>query len=347
VQADATDNNTTSSATLLMPLSHCNSSATPGEPRQAAFRETASRRGSHGFGPAALSYATSPCTDGTSFAVPEHMRDRHRPSHFANPSIFVIVAAGAIPLSGCATVNSGDYGVALDDSGHPRSSAPSNERLQISAGERGSLSSPYFGVVEVTFENNTPAWIQIDHIDLDFGTPDKNKSVLIPWGEDIDIWEQATLQRNAIRRANTETVLGLVAIAGSVASAAGGHHAAGGIGGTVAVGALAGLYAQERADAVEATRDPSRFPPTHLLTLPLRVPPGLFTKRWLLLYTAAQPLGGCVDSFILSYETAEHEHGRVLLKFKGSYNYSSADGDGSEWQSRACAPPPSAPAMGP
>ena len=236
-------------------------------------------------------------------------------------------------------MNSGDYGVALDDTGHPKSPAADNERLKISAGERGSLSSAYFGVVEVTFENNTPAWIQIDHIDLDFGTADKNKSVFIPWGEDIDIWEQATLQRNAIRAANAETALGLIAIAGSVAHAAGRHHAVGAIGGTVALGALAGLYAQERSAAVEATGDPTRFPPTHLLTLPLRVPPGLFAKRWLLLYTAAQPLGGCIDSFILNYETSEHEHGRVLLKFKGGYNYSSADGAGSLWQWKSCGPP--------
>ena len=267
------------------------------------------------------------------------MSDRHRPSKLANPSIFVIVAAGAIPLSGCATVNSGDYGVALDNTGHPRTPAPENERLKISAGERGALSSAYFGVVEVTFENNTSAWIQIDHIDLDFGSADKNKSVFIPWGQDIDTWEEATLQRNAIRAVNRETALGVIAIAGTVASAAGSHHAAGAIGGTVALGALAGIYAQDRSDAIEATREPSRFPPTHLLTLPLRVPPGLFAKRWLLLYTAARPLGGCVDSVILSYETAGHEHARVLLKFKGGENYSSADGNGSEWQLQSCYAP--------
>ncbi len=274
------------------------------------------------------------------------MRQRHRPSRLANPSIFALVVAGAVPLWGCATVNSGDYGVALDDTGHPRSPAPNGtEPLKISAGERGRMSSPYFGVVEVTFENNTPAWIEIDHIDLDFGTPDKNKSVLIPWGDDIDTWEEATLQRNAIHAANTETALGVLAIAGAVAGAAGGrHHAAGMIGGTVALSALAGLYAQDRSAAVEATRDPSRFPPTHLLTMPLRIPPGLFAKRWLLLYTAARPLGGCVDSLILSYETAEHQKGRVLLKFKADYPYSSsADGAGSEWQSESCGLPQTSP----
>lgn len=274
------------------------------------------------------------------------MSDLHRNSVSTNSPIlaiiaaaFAIVAAAAVPFSGCATVKSGDYGVALDDKGHSKSAVPStDERMKISAGELGALSSPYFGVVEITFENNSPVWVQIDHVDLDFGTPDKNKSVFIPWGADIELWEQATIQRNAIRAANTQTALGLLAIGGAVAGAAGGGRVAGALGGTVALGALAGLYANERAGAVEATRDPGRFPPTHLLTMPLRIPPGLFAKRWLLLYTAARPLGGCLDSVILGYETAAHEHGRVLLQFRGTV--ATGDGHGSEWQFESCPHPP-------
>lgn len=265
------------------------------------------------------------------------MKQRQRTSKLVNPSIFAIVAAGALSLLGCATVNSGDYGVALDDTGHPRTQVPNSpEKLKISAGEHGHLSSAYFGVVEVTFENNTPAWIQIDQVDLDFGTPDKNKSVFIPWGGDIDLWEEATLQRNAVRAANAETALAIIGIAGTVASAAGRHHGAGAIGGTVALAALAGLAAEDRQAAGSAMGDSSRFPTTHLLSLPIRVPPGLFTKRWMLLYTAARPLGGCIDSFILSYQTSEHEKGRVLLRFRGTNTGTSADGSGSEWQMESC-----------
>ena len=67
---------------------------------------------------------------GTPFAGPERMRNPYRLSTFANSSIFVLVVAGAIPLSGCATVNSGDYGVALDDTGHPRSPRRSPRALK-------------------------------------------------------------------------------------------------------------------------------------------------------------------------------------------------------------------------
>src|SRR5947199_3341289 len=74
---------------------------------------------------------------GTPFADPERMRNPHRIGKFANSSLFVLVVAGATPFSGCATVNSGDYGVALDDTGHPRSPVLGSEKLKISAGERG------------------------------------------------------------------------------------------------------------------------------------------------------------------------------------------------------------------
>ena len=66
-----------------------------------------------------------------------------------------MVGAGAVALSGCMTVSSGEYGVALDDSGHPRNPTAIGEPMKISAGELGPLSSLYFGVVEVTFENTS------------------------------------------------------------------------------------------------------------------------------------------------------------------------------------------------
>jgi hypothetical protein len=52
------------------------------------------------------------------------------------------------------------------------------------------------------------------------------------------------------------------------------------------------------------------------LTTPIRVPPGLFTKRWIVLYTAARPPGGCIDRVILGYELADHTRARVLLQYK-------------------------------
>lgn len=240
---------------------------------------------------------------------------------------YISALVGLALIEGCATVASGDYGVALDPHNQPARSAEAGSGLRISAGEIGDLASRYFGAIEVTFENNSPTWVQIDKVDLDFGTPDKNRSVLIPWGADIDTWEQATRQRNAIEYVNKQTALALLAFGGGLLQAGGGRRTSAQIGGVVAAGAVGALVAQDLTDKAQAAQRVGRFPDTHLLDTPIRIPPGLFVKRWLLLYTAERPVGGCVDSVILGYETVEHRHERVLLKFKDAL---------SKWQTESC-----------
>lgn len=229
-------------------------------------------------------------------------------------------------LAGCATIHSGDYGVPLDASNQAQKSAPASD-LQISAGEDADMSSPYFGLVEVTFENKSAAWKQIDRITLDFGSPEKNSSIQIPYGEDIDLWESAVTVRNAVQRANTQSALAIIAAVGAAGQVAG--HGRGGLaaaGGVLTVGALGALYASHEAGAEQAPAAAS-FSGAHLLSMPIRIPPGLFTKRWILFYTAARPLGGCISSMILQYDTDQHVQGRVLLRFKTF---------GSNWQPESC-----------
>ncbi len=240
---------------------------------------------------------------------------------------FTLVAICA----GCATINSGSYGVPVDAANHP---LPAGTRplLAISAEEDASVSSPYFGLVEVTFENNSPAWVEIDRVDLDFGSADRNRSVQIPWGDDIVTWSDAVTYRNAVEEANTQTALGVLALAGAVGQVAG-RHGHGGAGLAAAGGLLevasvgASLAASNQAQSED---EGVRFSSNHLLAMPIRVPPGLFTKRWILFYTAARPLGGCIDHVTLAYETAEHAQGRVALHYKAL---------GSEWQRDICGGP--------
>lgn len=230
-------------------------------------------------------------------------------------------------VGGCATIQSGSVGVALDASNRPIAVGRQPE-IQVSAGEKGDLSSQYFGLVEVTFENNSPAWKQIDHIQLDFGNPAKNTSVQIPWGEDIDLWEDAVLARNEVRAINTQSVLAAVAAVGALGRATSHRRggAAAGVGGVMTVGALGALYATRAQDTAAALGAPPAFSGSHLLSMPIRIPPGLFAMRWILFYTAGRPLGGCVDQMILSYDGADGTRGRVLLPFKSF----------SEWQRGSC-----------
>ncbi len=219
----------------------------------------------------------------------------------------------------------------VDASSRPVS--PAAAPLRISAGEIAGASSPYFGLVEVTFENDSPAWVQIDRVDLDFGSPDKNRSVQIPWGQDLQVWGDAVRVRNEVDAQNTATVLGVLAIVGAVGGAASRRHGSGAasagaaIGGALSIASLGALYASDRAQAAEAASTGPMFEGTHLLSMPIRVPPGLFTKRWILFYTAARPLGGCIDRVVLGYQLADHRQARVLLHYKASM---------SAWQRGSC-----------
>src|SRR5215831_6920684 len=111
-----------------------------------------------------------------------------------------IFGALACLAGGCATIDNGPYGVPVDAANRPEA-AGAPPPLLISATEVTSTSTAYVGLVEVTFENKTSVWKQVDHVTLDFGGAAKNQSVTIASGDDIDAWERAITIRNALLQA--------------------------------------------------------------------------------------------------------------------------------------------------
>ncbi len=137
-----------------------------------------------------------------------------------------LILAGTVAVAqGCATIHSGPYGVPVDGAKRPVPAAAAP--LRVSAAEISNASSPYFGLVEVTFENDSPAWLQIDRVDLDFGSPERNSSVQIPWGDDLAVWSDAIRVRNAVSAANMATALGTLTTLGTLGWAVFGHHGPG------------------------------------------------------------------------------------------------------------------------
>jgi hypothetical protein len=208
-------------------------------------------------------------------------------------------------VAGCGTAYVGNYGVPLDAQNRraPPAAAP---QLLVSAREAATYSTRYLGLVEVTFENRTPVWKQVDRVEVDFGSPANDQSVTIASGDQINAWERAT----KIVQLSAHTGEGPTAIEA--------------LGLGVAVDAFGAVTAAAPA-----------YPEQHLLAVPFPVPPGLFTKRWILISTPEKPPGGCIDSMILSYETSDHMTGRLLLPFKAPI---------SDWQP-ACGGPSNAGAL--
>jgi hypothetical protein len=161
---------------------------------------------------------------------------------------------------------------------------------------------------------------------LDFGDGVTNERVAFPGGADLEAWREATVQRNQIRDANLGNALAAVALVATIAGA--GRHGLG-PGRIIAATALAAMAAHEMSGQVDAAEQPPLFPDGHLLAVPFSVPPGLFTKKWIVV--EAPPGLKCIISAVLEYETAEGHHERLLATLR--------DGGPSEWQPRACYTP--------
>jgi hypothetical protein len=235
----------------------------------------------------------------------------------------------------------GRLGVPVDAANRPQT-AVTPPALVVSALEASSYSTRYLGLVEVTFENRTAVWKQVDHVAVDFGAA--NKRVTIASAADIDAWERAITIRDR-HETFPLAVTGIEALgldAGDGLGAWASHPApAVAAPAPVAVAAPAPTGAAAPAVAVAApgaaagtAPAPPAYPAQHLLTTPFRIPPGLSTKRWILIGTPDNA-GGCIDSMIVSYETSDHATGRVFLRFKIL---------GNDWQPAACpAPTPAQP----
>jgi hypothetical protein len=178
----------------------------------------------------------------------------------AGSMVRVMVVLGALAPGGCVTVE-GDPGVALNAANQPSAAAPPPP-LVVTAREAVTYANTYVGLVEVTFENRTDVWKQVDHVAVDFGSPIKDQSITIASGEDIDAWERATKLRCV-----AWGPVGLTSI-----------EALGlGISFDTLGAWVAGRSRPLPAAAPAGTPAPPSYPDQHLLTTPFRIPPGLFS----------------------------------------------------------------------
>jgi len=217
----------------------------------------------------------------------------------------VLVGMLAALAGGCA-MTEGDSG------GQPNApNRPPPPPLVVSAREAVTYSTTYVGLVEVTFQNQTDVWKEVDQVAVDFGGPAKNQSITIASGEDMDAWERAVRLRcinDAPSRPTSVELLGL------------GHL-------FDTLGASGGQRGPTVPAAGSGPAQPPAYPDQHLLTTPFRIPPGLFANRWILLSTPYDPPGGCVDTMTISYETSDHQTARALVPIRLP---------GSSWQQRTC-----------
>jgi hypothetical protein len=246
------------------------------------------------------------------------------------------LVVGISLLAGCASVPNREPAVPIDARGNPAPATTMGSGLRVSGEELRDLSSAYFGVLEVTFENPTAEWVRVDRVTLDFGSPAKNSAIVIPAGKDLEAFVASTEQRNAVRRINRQTAFALTALGGALVAGLSPTPGPSIAGGTVAVTSLSALAIDSHAESVDTAEHVARLPASHLLAGALTVPPGLFVKRWLVLQSKQASMTECIGSVTLAYELGNASRERVLLTFKRQDRE-------SEWQNAACHPAPVGP----
>lgn len=242
-------------------------------------------------------------------------------------ALFLLLLLGS---TACASVQDRYVASPLDARGQLATRHDTPSGLVISGEELSAYASEYFGALQITFENKSAGWVTIERLSLDFGGARQNLSVVYPDAPQIDAWLSATLQRNVMRDTNETLALATLLAIGATVERIGDHGrrrelaAAGSLLGAAAATAAVVDSASESLAQAESAQ---LLPDSHLLALPIRVPPQLFSKRWVLLNTRAG--APCLRAVRLDYHLQGRAPESVFLTFRRR-------NERSAWQQYAC-----------
>lgn len=237
---------------------------------------------------------------------------------FANmiPTVLLIAAASLIFFGACASIHSGNFATPVGSEQLKSVRNISSLGLVISGQEVLELASKYITAIDLTFENTTPQWMRIDKIEVSFGGSELDKKIFFLIGNDLFAWSEAAKQQQAIRDHNTDLFLGSVLAlgAGMAIGENGGDTRA--VGASLAATSGSVLAASSIGRELQGLELAKVVPSNHLFSTPFIIPPGLHTKKFLVLYTE-KPLDiGYVANVLLRYTTATNKSEQVKLSFR-------------------------------
>lgn len=168
----------------------------------------------------------------------------------------------------------------------PASAEAPKTTLQVAGTPIDSLRSPYFSAMAFTFQNPSSEWHEVRRVSIEperqlFGPAFES---LV--GERLRVWQLATREAQDGKEGANHPALETLAPEAPAKTAPGSGEAA-----AAAVG-----------------------PESYLLAGPFTIAPGLFTRKWVVLYSAAADalLG---QDLVLSYELANGQTERVLVQY--------------------------------
>lgn len=226
----------------------------------------------------------------------------------------VLLAALSLLVVSCASVHNGKMAKEISN-GAISESKTTEIGLTISGKIRNSMSTEYFGFIDLTFENTSDKWIDIKSIQVEFDNDSLNQKVKIISGRELYSWQKSMQEKNAIDEFNQKMIMGTIgAVAGTVALSSNDKNLSN-LSGTVALGAISSLAISDFNREVSKLENAQIFPQNHLLNSDFLIPPGLFDKKWILLYTD-HDCKSVVSNIILSYKTQDNKTGKVILPLR-------------------------------
>lgn len=154
--------------------------------------------------------------------------------------------------------------------------------LKISAKLVNSYSTEYFGMVNVTFENNSGDWINVKSANVSFGSEKINNKVHVVTGEKLLSWNDGMSLKMEKDAFYTNLFLGTLASVSSGIAQDKGSKAAG----VLSLGAASVMAVSDISSLKDSIDMGQIIPRTHLLYGNFSIPPGLSINRWILFNTA-------------------------------------------------------------
>jgi hypothetical protein len=162
---------------------------------------------------------------------------------------------------------------------------PPETTLRVTSGPIEALRSPYFSALEVTFQNPSGQWHQVRKVSI---APERQlfgpalESLV---GEHLRAWQLAAREAQEGNKGPRHPALETLAPEAPAKTEPGSAEAAAAVG-----------------------------PANYLLAYPFTIAPGLFTRKWIVLYSAAADalLG---QDLVLSYELENGKTERVLIQY--------------------------------
>lgn len=223
----------------------------------------------------------------------------------------------------CASAHSGNYAVNVKKPDaktrliKPKA-LPSKQNIIISGYEERSLASKYFTLLFFTLENTTSKWIEINELKIDFGSPVLNSEIKILFGKKLTSWYRAASKQKSIKQYNRGALLGVIAAVGIGMASVSTDYSVEKLGALGAISAMGIQSVGSVMNNLKAFSSAKVVPTNHILSKKFLIPPGLFTQKWVALYTERPYKIPYVNKISLNYKTSSGEVKKTLLKFRSS-----------------------------